>query len=168
MANFDPSHIEPTAEEEAIINAGIAADPDAHEGDEGWSEPLTVEQAHPELAEQLKVARGEQMGSNFALMTTKTTTALRRRPRGIHPKRADVQQSPGGKGSTLPEYLEAYEAQAILTAAPHSRARLLFLLQCRAGLRVSEGPGPESRRPVPQIELVSVILRISAVHLVRV
>ena len=71
-------------------------------------------------------------------MTTQTTTALRRRSRGIHPKRAAVQQSPGEKGSTLPEYLEAHEVQAVLTAAPHSRARLLFLLQWRAGLRVSE------------------------------
>ena len=71
-------------------------------------------------------------------MTTQTTTALRRRPRGIHPKKAGVQQSPGEKGSTLPEYLEAHEVQAVLTAAPHSRARLLFLLQWRAGLRVSE------------------------------
>ena len=71
-------------------------------------------------------------------MTTQTTPALRRRPGGIHPKRAAVQQSPGEKGSTLPEYLEAHEVQAVLTAAPHSRAHLLFLLQWRAGLRVSE------------------------------
>ena len=71
-------------------------------------------------------------------MTTQTTTVLRRRPRGIHPKGAAVQQSPGEKGSTLPEYLEAHEVQAVLTAAPHSKARLLFLLQWRAGLRVSE------------------------------
>ena len=71
-------------------------------------------------------------------MTTQTTPALRRRPRGIHPKGATVQQSPGEKGSTLPEYLEAHEVQAVLTAAPHSKARLLFLLQWRAGLRVSE------------------------------
>ena len=71
-------------------------------------------------------------------MTTQTTNALRRRPRGIHPKRADVQQSPGKKGSKLPEYLEAHEVQAVLAAAPHSKARLLFLLQWRAGLRVSE------------------------------
>ena len=71
-------------------------------------------------------------------MTTQTTTALRRRPRGIHPKRAGVQQNSGKKGFTLPEYLEAAEIQAILAAAPNSRARLLMLLQWRAGLRVSE------------------------------
>ena len=53
-------------------------------------------------------------------------------------RRLTVQQSTGKKGSTLPEYLEAHEVQAVLTAAPHSRARLLFLLQWRAGLRVSE------------------------------
>ena len=76
-------------------------------------------------------------------MTTQTTTALRQRPRGIHPKRAGAQQSPGEKVSTLPEYLEAHEALAVLAAAPHSKARLLFRLQWRAGLRVSEAPGLE-------------------------
>ena len=34
--------------------------------------------------------------------------------------------------------MEAAEIQAILAAAPNSRARLLMLLQWRAGLRVSE------------------------------
>ena len=60
MPNLKPGHLEPTAEEDAIINAGIAADPDADEGDEGWSEPMTVDQAHPKLAEQLKRVRGKQ------------------------------------------------------------------------------------------------------------
>ena len=71
-------------------------------------------------------------------MTTTAITPTRRRARGMHPKGAGLQQNPGKKGSTLPEYLEAAEIQAILAAAPNSRARLLMLLQWRAGLRVSE------------------------------
>ena len=71
-------------------------------------------------------------------MTTKTTTALRRKPRGIHPKVAPAQQSSGRNVAVLPEYLEAHEVQAILATAPDARARLLMLLQWRAGLRVSE------------------------------
>ena len=71
-------------------------------------------------------------------MTTTAITPARRHARGIHPKGAGVQQNPGKKGSTLPEYLEAQEIHAILAAAPNSRARLLMLLQWRAGLRVSE------------------------------
>ena len=68
-----------------------------------------------------------------------TTTTLRtRRPRGIHPRRDPVRQLPGAKRRTLPEYLEASEVQAILYAAPNPRAKLLILLQWRAGLRVSE------------------------------
>ena len=71
-------------------------------------------------------------------MTAKTTTSLRRRPRGVHPKRAPAQHSSGGNVATLPEYLEAHEVQVVLAAAPDARARLLMLLQWRAGLRVSE------------------------------
>ena len=68
-----------------------------------------------------------------------TTTAVsRRRARGMHPISANVQQKPRGKGSTLPEYLEAHEVQALIAAAPHPRAKLLMLTQWRAGLRVSE------------------------------
>ena len=49
-----------------------------------------------------------------------------------------MQQLPGIKRSTLPEYLEAQEVQAVLSAAPNPRASLLMLLQWRAGLRVSK------------------------------
>ena len=56
----------------------------------------------------------------------------------MHPRQREMQQMPGEKGVTLPEYLEAPEVQAILATAPNSRARLLMLLQWRAGLRVSE------------------------------
>ena len=71
-------------------------------------------------------------------MTTAPTTAIVRRGRGLHPRKAQAQQNPGAKGSTLPEYLEAHEVLAVLAAAPNPRARLLMLLQWRAGLRVSE------------------------------
>ena len=71
-------------------------------------------------------------------MTATTRTSIVRRAKGIHPRQTSVQQNPGRKGSTLPEYLEAHEVQAVLAAAPNPRARLLMLLQWRAGLRVSE------------------------------
>ena len=71
-------------------------------------------------------------------MTTIPTTAIVRRGRSLHPQRAQVQQNPGRKGFTLPEYLEAHQVQAVLAAAPNPRARLLMLLQWRVGLRVSE------------------------------
>ena len=77
-------------------------------------------------------------------MTTTAITLTRRRARGINPKGAGLQQNSGRKGSTLPEYLEAAEIQAILAAAPNSRARLLMLLQWRAGLRVSEALAMEA------------------------
>ena len=75
-----------------------------------------------------------------------TTTALRtRRARGIHPKRPGLQQSPRGKGSNLPEYLEKREIEAMIAAAPNPMARLLMLEQWRAGLRVSEALALEKR-----------------------
>ena len=57
-----------------------------------------------------------------------------------------MQQIPGKKGSTLPEYLEAHEVQAVLTAAPHSRARLLFLLQWRANSSPTSPPSLRQRK----------------------
>ena len=71
-------------------------------------------------------------------MAAATTTSIVRRARGLHPRRDPLQQNPEGKGSTLPEYLEASEVQAILAAAMTPRARVSMLLQWRAGLRVSE------------------------------
>ena len=62
------------------------------------------------------------------------TVAGRRRPRGVHPKRADRDLST----QKLPEYQEADEVGAIIRAAADPRARLLMLEQWRAGLRVSE------------------------------
>ena len=75
-------------------------------------------------------------------MTTQTTSAQRyRRPRGQYPKRRDSERKP----KPLPEYLEADEVNALIRAAPNSRAALLFLVQWRAGLRVSEALALEVR-----------------------
>ena len=70
-------------------------------------------------------------------MTTQTATVERyRRPRGQHPKpRTDAGER---LTMTLPEYLEHHEVDALIRAAPNPRARLLFLIEWRAGLRVSE------------------------------
>ena len=74
-----------------------------------------------------------------------TAVSRRRRPRRVNPKSAVLQQSPGGKGSTLPEYLEAHEVSALIAAAPNPQARLLILEQWRAGLRVAEALALEPR-----------------------
>ena len=75
-------------------------------------------------------------------MTTQQTAVQRyRRPRGQYPKRQDTDRRP----KLLPEYLEAHEVDALIRAAPNSRAALLFLIQWRAGLRVSEALALEVR-----------------------
>ena len=75
-------------------------------------------------------------------MTTQQTAIQRyRRPRGQYPKRRDSEPRP----KPLPEYLEAHEVAALIRAAPNSRAALLFLVQWRAGLRVSEALALEVR-----------------------
>ena len=79
-------------------------------------------------------------------MTTSTTLPARRRPRGMYPKGRSVRRSSGDKRlAQLPEYLEASEIDALMAAAPHAKARLLMLIQWRAGLRVSEALGIEVR-----------------------
>ena len=68
-------------------------------------------------------------------MTTQQTALQRyRRPRGQYPKTRDSERGP----KPLPEYPEGHEVDALIRAAPNSRAALLFLVQWRAGLRVSE------------------------------
>ena len=74
-------------------------------------------------------------------MTTQTALQRYRRPRGQYPKRQDTDHRP----KPLPEYLEAHEVDALIRAAPNSRAALLFLVQWRAGLRVSEALALEAR-----------------------
>ncbi len=57
------------------------------------------------------------------------------------PRAATPQQDALAKrrtGGDLPEYLEVPEISGLLQSAPHAQARLLILLQWRAGLRVSE------------------------------
>ena len=78
-------------------------------------------------------------------MTTQQTTAVERyrRPRGQHLKpRRDPQEK---SARQLPEYLEAHEVDALIRAAPNPRARLLFLVEWRAGLRNSEALAVEAR-----------------------
>ena len=71
-------------------------------------------------------------------MTTQQAVAGRnRRPKGQHPKPRDPdgRRSPSRK---LPEYLEAHQVEVLIRAAPNPRARLLFLIEWRAGLSLSE------------------------------
>ena len=75
-------------------------------------------------------------------MTTQQTAVQRyRRPRSQYPKRRDSEPGP----KPLPEYLEAHEVDSLIRAAPNSRAALLFLVQWRTGLRVSEALALEVR-----------------------
>ena len=74
-----------------------------------------------------------------------TTIRSRRRPRGVNPKGSALQQSPEAKGFTLPGYLEQPEVNALIAAAPNPQARLLILVQWRAGLRISEALALEAR-----------------------
>ena len=75
------------------------------------------------------------------------TTAITRRRggRGQYPKAPETVQNSERKVTPLPEYLEKPEVDALMAAAPHPRARLLILLQWRAGLRVSEALAVEGR-----------------------
>ena len=77
-------------------------------------------------------------------MTTETLPAIpeaapatrNRRPRGQYPKKAE--QSTELVEKKLPEYIEAHEVNALIRAGPNPRARLLMMIEWRAGLRVSE------------------------------
>lgn len=92
-------------------------------------------------------------------MTTEQAVATRsRRPRGQHPRSRD----PDGRKSTtknLPEYLEAHQVEALIRAAPNPRARLLFLIEWRAGLRISEALALEARDLSFEGELPSLHVR---------
>ena len=57
-------------------------------------------------------------------------------------RRTDAGEKPT---RTLPEYLEHHEVEALIRAAPNPRARILFLIEWRAGLRVSEALALEAR-----------------------
>ena len=74
-------------------------------------------------------------------MQQATSVQRYRRPKGQYPKRQDTDRRP----KPLPEYLDAHEVDALIRAAPNSRAALLFMIQWRAGLRVSEALALEVR-----------------------
>ena len=78
-------------------------------------------------------------------MTTQQAVVPRnRRPRGKHPKPRD----PDGRRRPtrkLPEYLVAHEIGSLIRAAPNPMARLLLLIEWRAGLRISEALALEIR-----------------------
>ena len=77
-------------------------------------------------------------------MANQQTTAVDRyrRPRGQHPRpRRDIDEK---TVEQLPEYLESHEIDALLRAASNPRARLLFLIEWRAGLRISEALAVET------------------------
>ena len=92
-------------------------------------------------------------------MTTEQAVVPRnRRPKGQHPKPRDAD---GRKLTTkkLPEYLEAHQVDALIRAAPNPRARLLFLIEWRAGLRISEALALEARDLSLESELPSIRVR---------
>ena len=89
-------------------------------------------------------------------MTTQQTAVQRyRRSRGQYPKGRDSERRP----RPLPEYLEAHEVDALIRAASNSRAALLFLVQWRAGLRVSEALALEVRDLSPDSGLPTIHVR---------
>ena len=76
------------------------------------------------------------------MLTDKRQTALSpatsSTPAQAQARPARQQNSMGKVARTLPEYLTAAEVEIMLECAPHIDARLLMLIQWRAGLRVSE------------------------------
>ncbi len=58
MPNLKPTHIEPTEDEDAAIEAGIAVDPDASDG--GYSDPRPAGEVHPEMVRQWKRTKGRK------------------------------------------------------------------------------------------------------------
>ena len=65
-----------------------------------------------------------------------TPATRNRRARGQYAKKAE--QATELVVKKLPEYIEAHEVNTLLRAAPNPRARLLMIIEWRAGLRVSE------------------------------
>ena len=75
---------------------------------------------------------------------------------------ASQAQGPRRPQDTLekfPEYLEAHQVEALIRAAPDPRARLLFLIEWRAGLRISEALALEARDLSLEGELPSLHVR---------
>ena len=80
-----------------------------------------------------------------------------RKSRGQHPKKAD--QSAELVVKNLPEYIEAHEVNALMRAAPNPRARLLMMIEWRAGLRVSEALALEDGDLSLDVELPTLRVR---------
>ena len=98
-------------------------------------------------------------------MTTETLPAIsegtlatsNRHPCGQYPKKAD--QSAEVVEKKLPEYLEAHEVNALLRTAPNPRARLLMMIESRAGLRVSDALALEVGDLSLDVELLTLRFR---------
>lgn len=79
------------------------------------------------------------------------------RPCDQYPKKAE--QSPEPVEKKLPDYIEAHEVNALLRVAPNPSARLLMMIECRAGLRVSEAPALEVGNLLLDVELPTLRVR---------
>ncbi len=81
------------------------------------------------------------------------TTAIARHGQPDRREESGLQQKAQGKRATLqrsaarrlPEFLEAHQVEMLIHAAGHASARLLILIQWRAGLRISEALALEAR-----------------------
>jgi len=70
-----------------------------------------------------------------------TTALARTSDRKLSRKQGVLQQRASGnvaRRTSLPEYLELAAIDSLLQLAPHAQARLIMLVQWRAGLRISE------------------------------
>ena len=80
-----------------------------------------------------------------------------RGPRGQYPKKAE--QSTELVEKKLPEYVEAHEVNALLRAAPNPWAKLLMMIEWRAGQRVSEAQALEVRDLSLDVQLPTLRVR---------
>lgn len=81
-------------------------------------------------------------------MTTGQAVVPRnRRPKGRHSRPRDPDGRRKRTTKKLPEYPEPYQVEVLIRAVPNQRARLLFLIEWRAGLKISEAPSLEARDP---------------------
>ena len=97
-----------------------------------------------------------------------TAIANRRGGRGRYPKSPESLQTPVQKVTPLPEYLDRPEVEALIAAAPHGRAKLLMLMQWRAGLRVSEAIAVERRDLTLGVDRPTLRVRMGKGHRARV
>lgn len=80
---------------------------------------------------------------NVSLARRPSRRPARRGTRGMNTRRDGMRQKPGD--FCLPEYLHPHEVREVIGRAPTAAARLLILIQWRAGLRISEALGLERR-----------------------